>query len=175
MDLRYDDAVASQRRRLVRLLAWGGGAAAVLFGLMPLLHLALSPALAVPLALVAHLIALRVYLVRDSLRLLSAPRRAFGRWLVRLSCLWLGSLGYGSTLVPLAGVVTGVATFAGLTAGVHAYTLWMLDRERRRQPLTAWERVVLGALVLLTLAAALALVTIGLLVGWTVGELLQWF
>ena len=139
---------------------------------MPLLHVV--AVFAVPLLTVASLVLVRLVLVRDACRLLGRSRRRFVRWLGRLGFLWIGIPGYGLTMVPVLGVVAGVATFAGLTTAMHHYVLWSLGREYRRQPLMVWERVLVIALILLTVAAGVVLVVLLAAIGWSVSALIGW-
>jgi hypothetical protein len=150
----------------------GGVAVAAISLLMPLLHVAVVAA--VPLLAVAHLVLVRLVLVRSSTRLLGSSRRRFVRWFGRMAFLWIGVPGYGLTTIPVLGVIAGAGTFAGLTAAMHHYVLWGLGRESRREPLVFWERaLVLGliALTILVLAAALAIAAV---VGLSVSALVSW-
>jgi len=138
---------------------------------MPALHLAAAGL--VPLLVVVHLVTVRLVVVGRSRRLLGATRRLFNRWISRLVFLWLGVPGYGLAAVPVVGVLVSVATFAGLTALVHHYTLWSLAREKARLPLALWEKVVLVALAVLTVALFVALVVVALAVGTAVAWLTE--
>jgi hypothetical protein len=169
VDLRYAQVARAQQQMLRQLLIYGSAVAAVVSTFIPLLHL--GTAIVVPLMVVAHLITVRLVLVRPCRQLLGATRRAFLRWMTRLSFLWLGIPGYGLAMIPLFGVVAGVATFAGLTILIHAYSLWSLQRERDRLPLTVWEKVVLSALILMTLTAFLLAIAVALAVGWSIAAL----
>jgi hypothetical protein len=84
------------------------------------------------------------------MRLLGTARRRFVRWLARLGFLWIGIPGYGLAATPILGIVPAVATFAGLTAAVHAYTSWSLTRESQRAPLAGWEVALLWGLAIAT-------------------------
>jgi hypothetical protein len=173
LDLRYDDVVAQQRQRFLVLLQFGLPVVAVVALLMPLLHLAAAGL--VPVLVVAHLVTVRLVLVGPARRLLGSGRRLFNRWLSRLAFLWLGVPGYGLAAVPVAGVLVGVGVFAGLTAAVHQYTLWSLERERCRQPLALWEKLILGALVLLTVVLLVTVVVLAVLLGTAVAWVVDRF
>jgi len=173
VDLRYEGVEAAQRGRYSTLLLYGSAVAAAIVLPLPLLH-ATAP-LAVPLLVVAHMLVLRVYLIRHAVGLLGSKRRFFVRWITRLSLLWVGMLGYGLALAPVVGLVPGVMTWAGLTTLVHRYTLWSLDRERRRLPLMVWEKVALTCFVILTAFGVLLLAGAALLLGWSVAALIELF
>jgi hypothetical protein len=163
---------AEQCRRFRTFLTVGLPTAAVISLLVPLLH---AGAIAlVPMVAVAHLVSLRLVLVRDASRLLGGRRRRFVRWMSRFAFLWIGLPGYGLTVTPLAGVVAGTATFAALTAAVHHYAAWSLRMERDRRPLQLWEKLLLTALALLTVAFFIALVLLSLVLGWSVAALVGW-
>jgi hypothetical protein len=152
---------------------YGSGVAAVIFLLLPLLHLAISTAVVVPLALLAHVLVLRIVLIRQARSLLNRSRRFFVRWICRLSILWLGTLGYSLTALPVIGVVPGVVTFVGLTALVHHYTLWSLARERQGLPLALWEKLTLISLALMTVVLIVVMAVIAALVGWSLARLIE--
>jgi len=173
IDVRYEEVKAAQQKRYQQLLAVGSVVVGAVSLLMPLLHLGV--AVVVPLLLVAHLIAVRWVLIRDATRLLGTRRRLFSRWICRLSFVWVGMPGYGLAAIPVAGVVAGVATFAGLTALAHYYTSWSLDRERQRCPLALWEKLVLLGLVLLTVALVIVFGCVTLLLGFSIAKLLELF
>jgi hypothetical protein len=175
IDLRFKEVEAAQCEIYRQMLVWGSGASLVLFLLLPLLHASVSPALVVPLVLLAHMLAVRIFLFRRARRLLGTTRRIFVRWITRLGFIWVGAVGYGLTALPLVGVVPGVVTYVGLTAGVHHYTRWSLARERARQPLALWEKLVLVSLVLLTVGLLLLLSGLALLLGWSVSKLIELF
>lgn len=168
VDVCHDEVVAEQRRRYLSFLKVGVPVAAAVGLLMPALHL--GAAAVAPLLAVVHLVTVRVVLVGRSRRLLGTARRLFHRWITRLSFLWVGVPGWGLSAVPLLGVLAGAGTFAGLTALVHHYTLWSLERERSRQPLAVWEKLVLAALAILTVAllvlVVVAAVVLGAAVSW---------
>jgi hypothetical protein len=170
LDLRYEEVRARQEERLGRLLPAGTAAAAAIALVMPLLHL--GAAAAAPVLVVLHLVVVRLVLVREARLLLGRRRRFFTRWLTRLVFFWLGVPGWGLAVVPALGVVSGAATFAGLTLGAHAYTLLSLDRERRRLPLLLWEKALLVLLAALTAVVAIVLVLAALLLGWGVAHIL---
>ena len=173
VDLRYEGVETAQSRRYSTLVLYGSAVAAALVLLLPLLHAA-AP-LAVPLLVVAHMLVLRLYLIRRAVALLGSKRRFFVRWITRFSLLWIGMLGYGLSLAPVIGVVPGVATWAGLTTLVHRYSLWSLERERHRLPLMVWEKALLASFVFLTVAGILLLATVALLLGWSVAALMELF
>jgi hypothetical protein len=173
IDLRYEEVEAAQRRAFQQVCIYGSAISAVIFLLLPLLHLAISTALAVPLALLAHMLVLRIVLIRQARSLLSRSRRLFVRWICRLSILWFGTIGYGLTALPVIGVIPGVVTFVGLTALVHHYTLWSLDRERQDHPLAMWEKLTLISLALMTVVLIVVMTVIAALVGWSLARLIE--
>lgn len=140
--------------------------AAVIALMLPALHLA--AAAVAPVLAVVHLVTVRLVLVGRGRRLLGTARRMFHRWITRLSFLWIGVPGWGLGAVPFLGVVAGAGTFAGLTVLAHHYTLWSLERERSRQPLALWEKLVLAALAILTVVLLALLVVLALVVGTAV-------
>ena len=162
---------ATQRERFRLLLIVGSGVGSAVFLLMPLLHL--GTAIAAPLVLVAHMLSIRLYLIRQTRSLLGTTRRMFTRWIARFSFLWVGLPGYGMTAVPVLGLVFGLATFGGLTALVHFYTLWSLERERQLQPLMLWEKLVLVFLVVLTVGLLLVGLVGALVVGLSIAKLME--
>jgi hypothetical protein len=171
VDLRCDEVVAAQRQAFLRLLQFGLPVAAVVALLMPFVHLAAAGL--VPLLVVVHLVTVRLLLVGRGRRLLGSARRLFNRWISRLSFLWLGVPGYGLAAVPVVGVLAAAVTFAGLTALVHQYTLWSLERERQRLPLALWEKLVLILLAVLTVVALAVLVVVVVVVGLSVAWLAE--
>jgi hypothetical protein len=138
---------------------------------LPALHV--TAVAAAPLLALVHLVVTRVYLMREPRRLLGRVRQRFLRWLSRLGFLWIGVPGYAVAATPLAGVVAGLGTFAGLTSAAWAYTRWGLSRERDRDPLASWERWLLRVLVVLTVLLIVAIVTVAAVVGWSVSALLS--
>ncbi len=170
LDLRYEGVRVRQEERLGRLLPAGTATAAAIALVMPLLHLGVAAA--APVLVVVHLVVVRLVLLREARLLLGRRRRFFTRWLTRLVFLWLGVPGWGLAAVPALGVLSGAATFAGLTWGAHAYALLSLDRERQRLPLLLWEKALLVLLASLTAIAVLVLVLSALLLGWGVAHIL---
>lgn len=173
IDLRYQEVEEAQWKSYQQMLMFGSGTAVVLFLLLPLLHVTISTALVVPLILLAHMLALRIMLIRQARSLLGKTRRLFQRWITRLLIIWIGTIGYGLTAIPVIGVIPGVVTFAGLTTLVHHYTLWSLKRERQRLPLAQWEKLTLVGLVLLTIILIVVLATVAALVGWSIARLFE--
>jgi hypothetical protein len=165
LDLRYQEIEARQRSRVAEVLQWGVPSVAVLALAASILHvggLFLAPAVAV-----GHLLVLRIFVVREARRHLGPTRRLFTRWATRFAFLWLGLPGYAAMPVPLAGVVAATVTFAVLTGIVHFYTEWSLGREHARQPMMVWEKIVVIGVAAFTLAVALAVMLVALLVGWS--------
>jgi|GEM_PF-825546 len=175
IDTCYDKAIAEQQRRFQGLLQVGGPIVAVIFLLVPLLHLGGVFIAAIPLLLLGHLAVMRFGLFQRTRLLLGPRRRMFHRWFGRLGILWLGAPGYSLTAVPVAGALLGTAVFVGLSAGWHHYTLWSLGREKERLPLMFWEKAVLATLALLTVAALIALVLLLFALGWAVQTIWGWF
>jgi len=172
IDLRFQLLKDAQEAQFSRLLSIGTVVAAGVGLVVPLAHA--GAAILVPLMLVCHLLAVRVILIRDARRYVGPARRFFLRWITRLSFLWIGSIGYGFSIIPVVGAVIAAVTFAGLTWLVHNYVLWSLERERDRMPLAGWERV---ALILLSVATVVLLVVVlifAVVVGWSLAHLLEW-
>jgi len=172
IDLRYQQTAAQQQERFPQVLMVGGAIVLVLAIGLSTLHLAAVAA--APLIVVAHLVAVRLWLVRDAMRLLGPARKRFVRWLSRLAFLWIGIPGYGLAAAPLVGIVPAVATFAGLTAAVHAYTSWSLRREFERAPLAGWEKALLWGLAVATLAALALLAALVAALGWSAAAIAEW-
>lgn len=169
------DGVTARQRRLVRPVLWAGAGTAAVVGLLaPLLHAGFTPALVVPALLAAHMIVIRMVLVREAWGLLGPRRRFFARWLLRLSFLWAGVPGYGLSLVPGLGVVAAPATFLGLSALSHFYVLWSLREEKERRPFRFWEKLALCLLGAATVAVLAAAVILSLLLGWGIHALWGW-
>jgi hypothetical protein len=99
IDLRYERTKEQQQERFLQLLLIGVPVALVLAIGLSALHLAAVAA--APLVVVVHLIVVRAWLVRETMRLLGAARRRFVRWLARLGFLWIGVPGYGLAATPL--------------------------------------------------------------------------
>ena len=172
IDLRYDVVRDAQDERFRKILGIGSAAAAAVALLVPLAHLA--AAVLVPAMLIAHLVAIRLVLIRDARRYLSPSRRLFSRWIIRLSFLWIGGPGYGMAVVPLVVAAVSGAVFALLTWLAHSYVLHHLARERDRRPLASWEIVTLVALASATVVVLVVLVAAVVVVGWSVSHLLEW-
>ena len=172
IDLRYDRVVERQQALYRQMLAAGVPTVAAVALVLPLLHVG-AVAMA-PLLVVVHLVAVRVWLLRDAFRLLGARRRRFLRWLTRLGFLWFGVLGYGAAAIPLVGVLAAVLTFVVLTTAVHAYAGWSVEQEWRRQGLARWERILLRVLVVATLLVLALLAVLAAAVGWSAAALVEW-
>ena len=172
LDLRYEAIEARQRARVQEVLQWGVPAVAVLAVTVSLIHV--GGVLLAPLVALVHIVVLRVYVVGEARRYLGPTRRLFTRWAARFAFLWLGLPGYATMAAPLAGIVGGVATFVVLTEVVHVYTAWSLARERSRQPMLAWETVVMATLATVTVVVILAVIIGGAAVGWSVVTLVDW-
>jgi hypothetical protein len=127
-----------------------------------------------PVMAFSHLVLLRVYVVREARSYLGPTRRLFTRWAARFAFLWLGLPGYAAMAVPLAGIISGVATFVVLTEVVHVYTAWSLGREHAGQPMLAWETVLMATVATLTVAVVAAIVVGGAVLGWSVVTLVDW-
>jgi hypothetical protein len=154
------------------VLQWGVPAVAVLAVTASLIHI--GGVLLAPLVAVVHLVVLRIYVLREARQYLGPNRRLFTRWTARFAFLWLGLPGYAAMAIPLAGIVGGVATFVVLTEVIHVYTAWSLARERSRQPLLAWETVLMTMLATITIVVIVGIVIGGVVVGWSVVTLIDW-
>lgn len=155
-----------------RLLEAGGACAAGVFIVAPVLHLAVSPLIAGPSFLIAHMIACRVLFVAPVRRLLSGRRRFLVRWIPRMAFLWLGGIGYTVTAVPVVGALAGLASFIGLSFLAYHYSLRCLARELEGAAPEWWETALVVTLLLVTAGLVLVGLLLGLLVGWSIGELL---
>jgi hypothetical protein len=172
IDLRYQQTAAQQEERFPQVLMIGGAIVLVIAIGLSTLHLAAVAA--APLIVVAHLVAVRLWLVRDAMRLLGPARKRFVRWLSRLGFLWIGIPGYGLAAAPLVGILPAVATYTGLTAAMHAYTRWSLRREFERAPLAGWEVALLWGLAVATLAALALLAALVAVLGWSATAIAEW-
>jgi len=172
LDLRYHAIEARLRARAREVLLWGVPVVAIVAATTSLIHV--GAVFVAPLVVLAHLLALRLAVVREARGYLGPTRRLFTRWLTRFAFLWLGLPGYAAMAAPLIGIVTGVVTFVGLTALVCGYTSWSLARERAQQPLSSWEKVVMATLAAVTAVLIVVLVVGGLVVGWSVAALIDW-
>ncbi len=172
LDLRYELIEARQRARVREVLQWGVPAIAVIAVAASLIHI--GGVLIAPFVALVHLVVLRVHVVREARRYLGPTRRLFTRWAARFAFLWLGLPGYAAMAVPLAGIVSGVATFVVLTEVVHVYTAWSLARERSRQPLLAWEQVLMATLAAVTIVVIVGIIVGGVVVGWSAATLIDW-
>jgi hypothetical protein len=163
IDLRYDAVVARERERRKVFLIRGTPIAALVSLGAPLFHASLALALSVPLFMIAHGVAQRLYLVREPRRLLGRRRRFFARHIARWTFVLLTALGYAMTAIPVAGVLAGIVTFAGVTWLTQEHLMWSLGQERRRQPPRLWEKLVLAAIVLTLCGIAFVAATFGYL------------
>jgi len=150
------------RQRLVGI-AVAVGAAHLLLGWMPLVG---------ALALILAAAWIRVGILAPTSAMLSPRRRVLTRWTARLV---MGAalaatvvVTEALTLLPAVGLPIKAVISAGEVAlvawAVAAYVHWQLHREARRQPIEAWEWVVLGAAfaLLVTCVIGLALAFIAL-------------
>ena len=172
LDLRYEAIEARQRARVQEVLQWGAPAIAVIAIAVSLIHI--GGVLLAPLVALVHLVVLRVYVVREARRYLGPTRRLFTRWMARFAFLWLGLPGYAAMAVPLAGIVSGAVTFVVLTEVVHVYTAWSLTREKSRQPMLAWETVLMATLATITIVVMIGVVIGALAVGWSAVTIIDW-
>jgi hypothetical protein len=161
IDVHYGKAALRQQDGYRQMLLYGTpiAAACLVAGqFVPLL---------LPLVLVGHMVATRLILVRGPRRLMGTARRFFTRWIGRLCFLSWGGLGYivlGA--VPIAGPLAGLGTYLGLTAVLHHYTSWSLRRERERQPLAFWEKLLLAILAMVVMLMVAVMVVLALALGW---------
>ena len=172
LDLRYEAIEARQRARVQEVLQWGAPVIAVIAIAVSLIHI--GGVLLAPLVALVHLVVLRVYVVREARRYLGPTRRLFTRWMARFAFLWLGLPGYAAMAVPLAGIVSGAVTFVVLTEVVHVYTAWSLTREKSRQPMLAWETVLMATLATITIVVMIGVVIGALAVGWSAVTIIDW-
>ena len=172
LDLRYALIEARQRASVREVLKWGVPAVAVIAVAASLMHI--GGVLLAPIVTLAHLVVLRVHVVREARRHLGSTRRLFTRWAARFAFLWLGLPGYASMAVPLAGIMGGVATFVVLTEVVHVYTAWSLAREATRQPMLAWEKGLMAALATITFVVIAGIIIGGVVIGWSAATFIDW-
>jgi hypothetical protein len=172
LDLRFEQIEARQRARVQEVLQWGVPAVAVVAVAASLMHI--GGVFLAPFVAVAHLVTLRVYVVRGARQYLGSTRRLFTRWAARFVFLWLGLPGYAAMAVPLAGIISGVVTFVVLTEIVHVYTGWSLVRERAGQPMLAWESVLLVTIAVVTVLVIIVAVVGAVVLGWTAMTLVNW-
>lgn len=171
IDLRFTLLRDAQETHFSRFLSVGTAIAVGVGLIVPLAHF--GAAVLIPLMVVCHLLAVRFFLIRDARRYLGPARRFFSRWMTRLSFLWIGSIGYGFSVVPIAGAVVAGATFAGLTWSVHNYVLWSLEREKDRRPLARWEKAVLIVLAAGTVVTLVLVALLTTVVGWSLAQVLE--
>ncbi|MEJ2581170.1 MAG: hypothetical protein P8127_05960 [Acidobacteriota bacterium] len=169
--MRFVQVQQEQTATYRRLLMWGTPPVAVVAIVMPLVHIG---ALAVvPLVVAAHLVVVRIVLVRDAQRLLRPVRRLLNRWLGRFAFLWLGLPGYGAMTVPVAGIAVGAGTFALLTSIVHLSTAVSLERERKGKELAGWEKTLPITLAVISIVLILLAVAAAALLGWSVAGIME--
>lgn len=172
LDLRYEQIETRQRARVQEVLQWGVPAIALIAVAASLIHI--GGVLLAPFVALAHLVVLRAYAVREARGYLGPTRRLFTRWAARFVFLWLGLPGYASMAVPLAGIIGGVATFVVLTEVVYVYTAWSLSRERARQPLLAWEKVLMATVATVTIVVIVGIIAGGIVIGWSAATFIAW-
>jgi len=172
LELRYEGIETRQRDRVAEVLRWGTPAVVIIAVAASMLHI--GGVVLAPLTALVHLVVLRVWVVREARRYLGPTRRLFTRWAARFSFLWLGLPGYAAMAVPLAGIVSGVATFVVLTEVVHVYTAWSLARERAGRPMLAWETVLMATLATITIVVLVGIIIGGVVVGWSAMTIIDW-
>ena len=157
VDVASDGVLAEQDARVRPFLLRGTLVALAGALAMQVVHAlaVLAPALAV-----IHLLTVRLTLIRRSYLLLGPTRRRFNRWILRLATLWVGIPGFALGATPGLGIVVPPVVFAGLTLLAHAYTRSSVEMEKGRQPLRAWEKIVLGVLTVSTVVALVLLVVL---------------
>ena len=171
VDLRFPLLKDAQEAQFSRFLSIGTVVAAAVGLVVPLAHF--GAAVLIPLMIVSHLLAVRFFLIRDAGRYVGPARRFFSRWITRLSFLWIGSIGYGLAVIPVAGAAMAAATFAGLTWLVHNYVLWSLEREANHMPLARWERAVLVLLAVATVVMVIVVMLLTAAVGWSLAQVME--
>jgi len=171
LDVSWDRVAASQEAAFRRLITTGTPVAALVSLALPLFHAVLTPAAVASLMVIAHLIVLRLYLVKEVRLYLGPRRRFFHRWIVRLVIMTAGLWGYGLTLVPVAGGVAGAVTFASLTLFAYRYGMHALREERERAPMASWEKALLLVFALGALATLALLIAATVLLTWLLQRL----
>ncbi len=169
LELRFAKVEREQGTMYRRLLAWGVPVTAVVAIFVPLLHV--GAVFVVPLIVVAHLIVVRLLLVRDAQKLFGPVRRLLNRWLIRFAFLWIGLPGYGAMTVPLIGVVLGAGTFVVLTTIVQVSTMIGLQREQSGEPLSKWEKALPVGLAVVTVVLLVVVIGLAVVFGWTVAAI----
>lgn len=172
LDLRYDRVRQAQEERFHRLLGIGTAITLAVGLLVPLTHLGAT--LVIPMMVLGHLLTIRLFLIRDAWKYLSPSRRFFSRWILRLSFVWIGGPGYGMAIIPFAGAAVAGGVFALLTWLAHNYVLSSLAREKDRRPSASWEKVTLGCLGILTVAAIVVVVIVMAALGWSISQITEW-
>lgn len=161
IDLVYDSVVADELVRRRKFLIRGTPIAALVSLGGPAIHGALAFVFSLPLFMLAHGIALRIYLVRQPRRLLGKRRRYFTRHIARGAFIILTAIGYSFTSVPAVGAIVGALTFAGVTWLTQAHLMWSLRQERLRHPPALWEKLALAAIVSTIVGILAAAATFG--------------
>lgn len=172
IDLRFLELRDAQEAQFSRFLSIGTVLAAAVGLVVPLTHL--GAAALIPLMVVGHLMAVRFFLIKDAGRYVGPARRFFTRWISRLSFLWIGSVGYGFAVIPVAGAAVAAGTFAALTWLVHNYVLWSLEREKNRRALALWEKAVLAFLAVATVVMLVVVVVLTVAVGWSAAQVAEY-
>ena len=172
IDLRFLLLKDAQEAQFSRFLSIGTAVTAAVALVVPLAHF--GAAVLIPLMVICHLMAVRFFLIRDAGRYVGPARRFFSRWITRLSFLWLGSIGYGFAVIPIAGAAVAAMTFAGLTWLVHNYALWSLEREADRMPLARWEKAVLVFLAVATVVMLIVVAVLTAAVGWSLAQVMEY-
>ena len=171
LELRFQMAEREQGAMYRRMLTWGAPVTAAVAIVVPLFHLGVV--IAIPIVVAVHLVLVRVILVRRAQRLLGSVRRLLNRWTIRFAFLWIGLPGYGAMAVPIFGIAVGTGTFVVLTTIAHVSTVVSLQRERSRQPLSGWEKVVPLGLAVLTVVVLLVFLGLAAIFGWTVAAIAE--
>lgn len=170
IDLTYDSVVAIEHTRRKTFLVRGTPVAALISLGAPMIHGALAFVFSLPLFMLAHGIALRIYLVREPRRLLGKRRRFFTRHIARGTFVLLTAIGYSLTTIPVTGAIAGALTFAGVTWLTQEHLMWSLRQEHDRQPPVLWEKLVLAGIVLTFVGIVVAAGTFGFVVWKLFGD-----
>jgi hypothetical protein len=171
LEMRLQRVEQTQAANFRRLLAWGAPVTAVVAAGVPLVHF--GAVVLVPFMVAAHLILVRLVLVREAQRYLRPVRRFLNRWTIRFSFLWIGLPGYGAMTVPFLGVAVGAGAFVVLTTIAHIVTAVSLQKERSGEPLSRWEKIVPATLAVLTVVLVILLIGLAGLFGWTVAAIAE--
>lgn len=149
-----------------------------LLHLVPPLTLITLPmsAMAAPIAVFAHALALRRGLMgpaRQAFRA-SRSRRLVTRWTSRLTFFGIAPPAYFTVVTPGPGIVAIPVAFLTLTWGQYRYLRWHAEREANGEPVHPVERMALVVLGMLALGGILLALAMAWVAGVAFEALVQW-